>query len=90
LTEFVTGNLYTRKLGVETVATGFTDHFAVVRLATDVPILERGRSYWKMNISLLYDKSFLEILQERWIKWQAHKRHYPNAVVVDTLCEGTD
>jgi hypothetical protein len=79
---YVTENLYTRKRGVETVATAFTDHFAVVvRLATDVSILERRRSYWKMNISLLYDKSFREILQERWTKWQAHKRYYPNAVM---------
>jgi hypothetical protein len=53
---------------VETVATAFTDHFAVtVRLATDVPIL-------------LYDRAFWESLQERWIKWHTHKR-YQNAVM---------
>jgi hypothetical protein len=34
-----------------------------------------------MNISLLYDKGFSETLQELWIKWQTHKRYYPNAVM---------
>jgi hypothetical protein len=51
---YVTRNLLDRKQGMKVVATVFTDHFAVViRLTTDVPIPERGRSYWKMNAFLL-------------------------------------
>jgi hypothetical protein len=49
---------------VETVATAFKDQFVVViRLAKDVPLLERGRGYWKMNISLPNDKDFCEVLR---------------------------
>jgi endonuclease/exonuclease/phosphatase family metal-dependent hydrolase len=64
---FATERLYSRKRGVKTVVTTFTDHFAVVlRLATDVLFQERGRSYWKLNISLLNEKSFCDTLKERW------------------------
>jgi len=51
---YVTKHLRTRKTSVETIATTFTDHFAVVlRLAIDEPLPMRGRGYWKMNVSLL-------------------------------------
>ena len=71
---YVTKHLRTLKTGVETIATAFTDHFAVVlRLAIDAPLAPRGRGCWKMNISLLQDET-------QWTRWQQHKRFYPNTV----------
>jgi hypothetical protein len=78
---YITKLLHMRKCGVETVATAFTDHFAVViRLATDVPFVEGGRGYWKMNAFLLHDRGFCEMLRDRWTKCKTYKRYYPNAV----------
>jgi endonuclease/exonuclease/phosphatase family metal-dependent hydrolase len=78
---YITKLSHTRKCGVEMVATSFTDHFAVViRLATDVSIVESGRGYWKMKASLLHDRGFCEVLRDRWTKWKTYKRYYPNAV----------
>jgi len=43
---YVTKHIRTRKTGVETIATAFTDHFAVVlQLAIEVPLPLRGRGY---------------------------------------------
>jgi len=51
---YVTKYLITRKTDVETLATSFTKHFAVViRIAIDAPIPLWGRGYWQMNVSLL-------------------------------------
>jgi hypothetical protein len=67
---------------VETVVKAFMDHFAVVlRLATDVLFQERGRSYWKMNISLLNEKRFCETIKVRLAVWQRRKHHYPSVVM---------
>jgi hypothetical protein len=79
---YVTRNLLDRKQEMEVVATAFTDHFAVViRLTTDMPIPERGRSYWKMNASLLSATDFRDDLQERWTTWREHGGLYPNPVM---------
>jgi hypothetical protein len=78
---YVTRNLLDRKQGIEVVAIAFTDHFAVViRLTTDVSIPERGRSYWKMNVSLLSATDFRDDLQERRTTWREHDRFYTNPV----------
>lgn len=56
---YVTERLYSRKTGVERVAAAFTDHMAVIlRLAIEVPLPVRGRSYWRMNSSLLRSEAF--------------------------------
>jgi hypothetical protein len=79
---YVTRNLLVRKQGMEVVVIAFTDHFAVlIRLTTDVPIPEGGRSAWKMNASLLSATEFRDDLQERWITWREHGRFYPNPVM---------
>jgi len=67
---------------VETIATAFTDHFAVViRLAIDAPLPLRGRGYWKMNISLLQDATFMSVVTTQWTRWQQQKGFYPNTVM---------
>ena len=79
---YVTGQLLARKYGIETVATAFTDHLAVViRLATDMPPSDRGRSFWKMNVSLLADGGFGETIHTQWKMWQGHKKNYPTVVL---------
>jgi endonuclease/exonuclease/phosphatase family metal-dependent hydrolase len=43
---YISNNTKSKKIGIETVATAFTDHFAVVlRIAIDAPILSRGKDY---------------------------------------------
>jgi hypothetical protein len=66
---YVTKHLRTRKTGVETVATAFTDHFAVVlRLAIDAPLPLRGRGSWKINVSLLQDATFMSVVKKQWTR----------------------
>ena len=51
---YVTRNLSDKKKGTETVVAAFTDHLAVIlRMALDVDVIRRGRSYWKMNAELM-------------------------------------
>jgi hypothetical protein len=57
---------------VETIATAFTDHFAVVlRLVIDAPLPLRGRGYWKMIVSLLQDATFMSLVETKWGKMAA-------------------
>jgi len=78
---YVTQRLYSRKTGVERVAAAFTDYKAVVlRLTIDVPLPVRGRSYWKMNSSLLRSETFDTEIDVQWAKWQKHKRFDKNSV----------
>jgi hypothetical protein len=78
---YVTKRLYSWKTGVERVAAAFTDHMAVVlRLAIEIPLPVRGRSYWKMNSSLLRSEAFETEIDVQWAKWQQRKRFYKNSV----------
>ena len=87
---YVTHHLLSRKQGVETVASAFMDHLAVVlRLAIDILIPATGRGYWRMNVSYLHEKTFHDNLTMqwtqwqqtmRWTQWQQHKRFYPNSI----------
>jgi endonuclease/exonuclease/phosphatase family metal-dependent hydrolase len=71
---YVTGLLQARKSGIEVLAPAFTDHMAVViRLATDVPLLDRGRGMWKMNVSLMEEEGFYKALQIHWRKWATRR-----------------
>jgi hypothetical protein len=67
---------------VETVASAFSDHLAVVlRIAIDTPLTSRGRGYWRMNVSFLRETNFRSIIQTQWAKWKTHKKYYPNGVM---------
>jgi endonuclease/exonuclease/phosphatase family metal-dependent hydrolase len=60
---YVTQNLRGRKVGVETLVAAFTDHIAVfLRMALNMPVVCRGRGYWKMNTTLLQETPFQEKL----------------------------
>ena len=50
---YVSRNLSGKKCETETVVTAFTDHLVVVlRIALNVTTVRRGRSYWRMNVTL--------------------------------------
>jgi len=60
----------TKKICVETVAAAFTDHLSVVmRLSVDVPIVRRGKGFWKMNTVILSEEAFSERLRQKWAVW---------------------
>ena len=62
---YVTRGLKRRQQGAEAVAAAFTDHFTVtLRLTMDVPCFPRGKGNWRMNISFLSDKPFLQATKE--------------------------
>jgi len=61
-----TKELSDMKIGVETVAAAFTDHLSgAMRLSVDVPIVRRGKGYWKMNTSVLSEEAFKERLRQK-------------------------
>jgi hypothetical protein len=67
---YVTKRLYSRKTGVERVAAAFTDHLAVIlRLAIEAPLPVDGRSYWKMNSSLLQSQTLGKDIDDQWYIW---------------------
>jgi hypothetical protein len=79
--------LYSKKKGVQTIATAFTDHLSVVlHLGTDTPMDTRGKGYWKMNNSILSDPTFHSTLNNRWKSWQRDKCLYPNTRTWWTKC----
>jgi hypothetical protein len=45
LTEYVTWNIIAKKQVAEIIPTAFTDHAVALRLETDVPKQQRGRSF---------------------------------------------
>ena len=68
---YTTKELSTKKVGVETVAEGFTDHLAVIlQQSVKIPIIRRGRRLWKMNTSLLGEETVKEKLQQQWALWR--------------------
>jgi hypothetical protein len=93
---YIAEHLLARKQGLETVAPAFTDHLAVVlRLAVDIPLPVRGKSYWKINTSYLHETAFRDVIKVHWTRWQRHKKFYSNAVTWWEqirrlfICEGT-
>jgi len=68
-----------RKRGIETAVTAFTDHLAVIlRIALDVTIIHRGRSYWKMDEALVREAGVLETVRRRWMCWRRQRNLYPH------------
>ena len=76
---YITKKLSDKKIAVETVAAAFTDHLSVVmRFSVDVPIMRRGKGFWKMNTSILSEEAFKESLLQKWAVWRKHRRFYPD------------
>jgi endonuclease/exonuclease/phosphatase family metal-dependent hydrolase len=62
---YATRNIMSKKLGVEMVAAAFTDHHAVIlHIAISAPLTMRGRGYWRMNVAIMSDKNFQNIIQK--------------------------
>jgi len=72
---YTTKEMSDKKIGLETVAAPFTDHLsAVMRLSVDVPIVRRGKGFWKMNTSILSEEVFEERLRQKWTVWRQQRR----------------
>jgi len=75
---YTTKEMSDKKIGVETVATAFADHLSVVmRLSVDVPIVRRGKGFWKMNTSILSEGAFKERLCQKWEVCRQQRRQTP-------------
>lgn len=62
---------------VEVIPVPFSDHAAVVlHLKLDIAYIPYGKSYWKMNVSMLKDSCFIAELQNMWNNWTSHKTKY--------------
>jgi hypothetical protein len=46
----------------------------------EAPVIHRGRGYWKMNITLLKEKSVRDEISESWRRWKKRKKCYANTV----------
>ena len=78
---YVSPQLRGQQQGIETIPAAFTDHMAVIlRIATEDPILLKGRGYWRMNTRLLRDNVIKQNLETKWKEWGNHQRFYPNKV----------
>ena len=76
---YITKKLSDKKIAVETVAAAFTDHLSVVmRFSVDVPIMRRGKGFWKMNTSILSEEAFKESLLQKLAVWRKHRWFYPD------------
>ena len=62
---YVTSNLSSKKIRVETVLAAFTDHLVVcLHMTLDATIQRQGRGRWKMNITPLCDTMIKSQLQQ--------------------------
>jgi exonuclease III len=76
---YLTGNLQKRKQGADTIIAPFTDHSAVVvRLTYQYQNIPQKTRQWRMNISMLDDGDFYDVMKRLWIRWKMNTRHYPN------------
>ena len=50
----------------------------ILRIVLDVATVHRGRSYVKMDATLLRDAGFLETLPQRWMSWRRQRNLYPH------------
>jgi hypothetical protein len=88
-----------KKQVVETVVTAFTHNLPILRLTLHIPCIQRGKGFWRMNISYLGETSFHNTLRKSWENWQGHIKYYRNRALwweryermirQIFLCEGT-
>jgi hypothetical protein len=81
--------LISRKLGIETIAAGFTDHSAVcLRLTVDVPFVRIGRGFWKMDNTLLDESVIMEQLRDIRGQLKQQQHFFPSAAMWwDRFCK---
>jgi len=49
-----------------------------MRIAVQDTDLQRARGRWKMDPILVTDEHLTQRISSEWVKWQTHKRHYPD------------
>lgn len=78
---YVTPLLTSHISSIETVPVPISDHSAVLlRIRLDVPCPVFGRSYWKLNVSCLSDKSLQQNFIEQWHQWLTRQTKYDDLV----------
>jgi hypothetical protein len=71
--------LYAKKTSAEILAAAFTDHNAVVlKLQGNQTPAQCGRSYWKLNVTLLQKEGLKEKFKQKWDNWKMKQNKYIN------------
>jgi hypothetical protein len=66
-------------MGIDIIPVAFTDHYAItMRITVQDTDLQRARERWKMDPILITDEHLKKRISSEWVKWQTHKRHYPD------------
>jgi len=66
-------------MGIEIMPAALTDRYGVaIRITVQDTDLQRARGRWKMDPVLINDKHLIKRISSEWVKWQTHKRHYPD------------
>ena len=74
---YLSGELLTKKQGVEIVAAVMSDHMAVVlRIRWERPSIDRGKGGWRMNPAILKEETNRRLLGETWRRWRAQRKWY--------------
>jgi exonuclease III len=76
---YLTNNQLARKKSIETIATAFTDHLAVVlRLIMEENLIRWERGAWKLNCKVLTPNRVMEVTGDHWREWKHRQPAYPN------------
>jgi hypothetical protein len=64
------------------ISEALTDHHAsLVRLRLNVPQVQWGRGYWKLNASLLQEDTVLDRFRRIWCMWRLKQGPYPDPLM---------
>jgi hypothetical protein len=76
---YVTGNILTQKLGIETLPAAFTDHYGVV-LRITIRSFEVPRDWhrWKMNPHMMKDEDITLRIRHEYERWKKYRHYYPD------------
>jgi hypothetical protein len=79
---YMTEDLLTKKLGIETLPAAFTYHLAVVLcLSFPVTIERRGPRRWKMNPHLMNEANIKMRISHKYEKWRKYKQYHPDVTI---------
>jgi exonuclease III len=78
---YISSDLQAKKTSAVTLFAPFTDHLAMsVTITLPETMVRRGKGHWKMNITLLKERSFKEEMIACVSQWRAHIRRYKNTL----------
>jgi hypothetical protein len=58
----------------------------ILRLGADTIYQERGRGFWKLNVSLLQNNAFYDKVTQQWREWTRYQRYFPNLLTWWNRC----